>query len=116
MNSISVILLAIILLTSIGVIYNFIKDMRRHQSRMRNLDEWSKFHEQLIIWSKEIVDINIRVNFLNECSEHLMYKRTKDIPNLSVKEDKMRVFEKWGKHIPSLTQEIRETKLNDILN
>jgi hypothetical protein len=104
----------------VGVVWNFIKDMRRHNKRMRKLDQWSQFHKQSMEWAKEIVDVNVRVDFLNKCVSKLSKTNNGNsgIGNLDdwdIEEEKMKICSEWGHHIPSLVQEIRENKLNQIL-
>jgi hypothetical protein len=110
----------------IKLVFNFIKENRRHSKRMEKLDQWSDFHKQLIEWSNEITDSNVKVDFINECvhkiiqnsNSRLRPKTGMDIGQFddwSIDKEKSKICEKWGKHIPSLTQEIREKKLNQIL-
>jgi len=105
----------------IGLVYKFIKENRKHRKYMNNLNEWSKFHEQLMAWSKEIVDVGVRVDFINQCA-HKLIKTSNDklsndnlLDNWSVEEEKQKVCKEWGQHIPSLLQEIRDNKLKKIL-
>jgi len=117
---IQVLLLLFVLSTMISVVYKFIKENRQHRKRMKKLDEWSKFHGQLMEWSKEIVDVDVRVNFINHCVHNLTqtgYDRLSQdlLSDWSVEEEKQKVCKEWGQHIPSLLQEIRDNKLNKIL-
>jgi hypothetical protein len=71
-------------------------------------------------WSKEIVDVDVRVNFINHCVHNLTqtgYDRLSQdlLSDWSVEEEKQKVCKEWGQHIPSLLQEIRDNKLNKIL-
>ncbi len=101
--------------------YKFIVDTRLHRKRMNKLDQWSQFHKQLMEWSSEIVDTNVRVNFMNGCvhklisdsNDHMLYNDMLD--DWSVEEEKQKIYKEWGQHIPSLLQEMREKKLNKIL-
>ena len=100
--------------------YNFIRDHLSYRKRMRKLNQWSQFHEQLMEWSKEIVDVEVRVNFINHCFHKLINTNVDKalidlIDDLDIDEQKQKVFNEWGKHIPSLLQEIREKKLVKIL-
>jgi len=104
----------------ISVVYKFIKENRKHRQRMRKLDQWSQFHGQLMDWSKEIVDVNVRVNFINQCVHKLIKTGNDNLSNnllddWSVEEEKQKVCKDWGQHIPSLLQEIRDNKLKKIL-
>jgi hypothetical protein len=105
----------------IGIVYKFIKENRKHRKYMKNLNEWSKFHEQLMAWSKEIVDVEVRVNFINHCA-HKLIKTSNDklsndnlLDNWSVEEEKQKVCKEWGQHITSLLQEMRDKKLNQLV-
>lgn len=119
-----VILNLIVVLTAlflmIGVTWRFLKENRVHRKRMNNLDQWSKFHKQLMEWSKEIQDANVRVDFINHCVHKLIQtgndKMNKNmLDGWSIDEEKKKICSEWGQHIPSLVQEIRESKLNQIL-
>ena len=108
------------LILVIGICYNFIKSNISHRRRMRKLDQWSGFHNQLIEWSNEIVDSEVKVNFINECVSRLILGESdrfdKDmLDDWDINESKKMICDKWGKHIPSLLQEIREKKLSKIL-
>ena len=100
--------------------YSFIKSNILHRKRMRKLDQWSAFHNQLTEWAKEIVDSELRVKFINECVSGLVLGESdrfnKDmLDDWNIDESKKNICDKWGKHIPSLLQEIRENKLNSLL-
>ena len=87
---------------------------------MRKLDQWSQFHGQLMDWSKEIVDDNLRSNFISHCVHKLINTSNdklsnRDLDDWSVEEEKQKVCSEWGQHIPSLLQEMRDKKLNQIL-
>ena len=119
-----VILNLIVVLTAlfliIGITWRFLKENRIHRRRMRKLDQWSQFHKQLMEWSKEIQDANVRVDFINHCVHKLIQtgndKMNKNmLDGWSIDEEKKKICSEWGQHIPSLVQEIRESKLNQIL-
>jgi hypothetical protein len=122
----------------ISVTWKFIKENRVHRNasslstepspaanirrnRMRKLDQWSKFHGELMNWSKEIADANVRVDFINHCVHKLIQTGNDKLANnnllddWSVEEEKQKVCKEWGQHIPSLVQEIRENKLKQLL-
>ena len=122
--NILVIVVVMSLLTPI--VWGFIKETRIHNKRMRKLDQWSRFHQNLMDWSKEIQDVKVRDNFINECVCRLVLGQPsklggsgnydKDmLDDWSIDESKKNIYDKWGKHIPSLAQEIREKKLNSLL-
>lgn len=101
--------------------YRFIKSTRLYNKRKMKLDQWSQFHNQLTEWAKEIVDSELRVKFINECVSKLVLCDESDrfdkdmLDDWDIDESKKNIYDKWGKHIPSLLQEIREKKLNKIL-
>jgi hypothetical protein len=86
---------------------------------MRKLDQWKIFHEQLVEWSKEIVDSKTKQKFIDECLNKLIERGNNGIngslDDWNVEEEKREVYMKWGKHIPSLIREVRENRLNKIL-
>ncbi len=108
------------LILMIGICYNFIKSTRLYNKRKMKLDQWSQFHTQLTEWAKEIVDVDVRVKFINECVSKLILGESdrfdKDmLDDWDIEESKKMICDNWGKHIPSLLQEIREKKLKQIL-
>jgi hypothetical protein len=110
------IILIFVLITMLSLVWRFIQENRKHRQRMKKLDQWSKFHEQLMNWSKEIVDVGVRVNFINQCAQKLINdsndRLSQDLlSDWSVEEEKMKVCKEWGQYIPSLLQEMRDTKL-----
>ena len=118
---VQLVFLLFVLCVMIGIVYKFIKENRKHSRRMKKLDQWSGFHQELMNWSKEIVDVDARVNFINHCA-HKLIKTSNDklannnlLDDWSVEEEKQKVCKEWGQHIPSLLQEMRDKKLNQIL-
>ena len=117
---VQLVFLFFVLCVMIGIVYKFIKENRKHRQRMRKLDQWSQFHGQLMDWSKEIVDVEVRVNFINHCAHKLIKTGNDNLSNnllddWSVEEEKQKVCKEWGQHIPSLLQEMRDNKLKQIL-
>ena len=118
---IQLVFLLFVLCVMIGVVYKFIKENRKHSNRMGKLDQWSQFHGQLMNWSKEIVDVDVRVNFINHCVHKLIQTGNDKLANndllddWSIEEEKQKVCKEWGQHIPSLLQEMRDNKLKQIL-
>lgn len=108
-------LIIIIVFSFIAIlIWGFIRDTRIHNKRMSKLEQWSKFNSQLSEWSKEIVDISIQSEYVNDCMIHTDYTNISFLDNWDINEEKKKVCEKWGYHIPSLLKEIREKKLKEI--
>ena len=115
-----VVVVLAVLATMVGILWNFIKETRVHRRRMRKLNQWSKFHQQLMNWSREISDMGVRVDFMNFCSNELIKQSNLNLKNnmldsWDIDEEKMKIYLRWGNHIPSLLQEVREKKLNSIL-
>ena len=119
-----VILNLIVVLTAlfliIGITWRFLKENRVHRRRMRKLDQWSGFHQDLMNWSREISDVGVRVNFINNCVHELVHYgtdklRSNKLDDWDIDLEKKKICDEWGKYIPSLVQEIREKKLNQIL-
>ena len=125
----NILVIVVVLSLVTPIVWGFIKETRIHNKRMRKLDQWSRFHQNLMDWSKEIQDVKVRDNFINECVECVSRlvlgqpsklggsgNYDKDmLDDWSIDESKKNIYDKWGKHIPSLAQEIREKKLNQIL-
>ena len=113
--------LLFVLFVMVGTLYKFIKENRKHSKRMKKLDQWSGFHQELMNWSREIVDVDARVNFMNQCVHKLIQTGNDKLANnnllddWSVEEEKQKVCKEWGQHIPSLLQEMRDKKLKQIL-
>jgi hypothetical protein len=117
------------LFVMIVAFYRFIQENREHSKRMKKIEQWSQFHGQLMEWSKEIVDDNVRANFISHCVHKLIqtgndkfddlakHNRTNNnlLNDWSIDEEKQKVCNEWGQHIPSLLQEIRDKKINQIL-
>ena len=128
----NILVIVVVLSLVTPIVWGFIKETRIHNKRMRKLDQWSRFHQNLMDWSKEIQDVKVRDNFINECVCRLVLgsiylpgqpsklggsgNYDKDmLDDWSIDESKKNIYDKWGKHIPSLAQEIREKKLNSLL-
>jgi hypothetical protein len=121
---IQVVVLLVALFVMIGAFYRFIQGNRKHSKRMKKLDQWSQFHKQLMDWSNEITDPSVKVDFINECVSKLVLTSGNSIgdrfdkdmlDDWDIDESKKNICDKWGKHIPSLLQEMRDNKLNQIL-
>ena len=106
--------LTIILLFSV---YSFISKIVKHKKRMKNLNQWSEFHKKLSEWALEIKDEDIKIIFISECISKLNQTEKKIInfDEFDWNLEKMKVYEKWGQHIPSLLQEVRQEKLNKLV-
>lgn len=107
-------IISILLLVSVFV-YRFVRDTIRHNRITRKVSEWSEFHKQLTLWSSEIKDIGIKDKFVSECIQRLVDHDVRNLSDFSYEVEKQKVFDKWGKHIPSLLQEVRNEKLNKLV-
>ena len=68
------------------------------------------------ILDEEIVDLSIRQKFIDESYGFMREKYgLEDLDICDLEKEKMRVYNRWGKHIPSLLQEVRNQKLSKIL-
>lgn len=111
------------LLTSCLVIFvmlfiRFLKETRKHNKRMTKLNEWSKFHKQLTEWAFEISDVTIRQQYMNECVGKLISHNTNNIDlidQFSIEKEKEVIYKRWGQYIPSLLQEVRQSRLEKLL-
>lgn len=117
---IELLVLLFVLTLAVSIAWKFIKENYKHNKRMKKLDQWSDFHKQSIEWAKEIVDVNVRVSFMNECIGKLSTMNNGEpgvgsLDGWDLEEEKMKVYNQWGQHIPSLLQEVRDKKLNQLL-
>ena len=92
----------------------FIKDEFNHRRRMKNIKSWTEFNEQLIKWSMEIEDDNTRMLFMRVVGSEFIGIPDKDKLVMDLESEKVKIAQKWGKHIPSLLREVREKRLNEI--
>jgi hypothetical protein len=108
----------------------FIHEVIKHNKRMKQINKWSVFHQQLSDWANEIEDQNTKYQYMNHCLGLLDNRHAKihgvigdthrgidyinEIPSL-IEKEREDIYKKWGDHIPSLKQQMREIKLNKIL-
>jgi hypothetical protein len=111
-----------LLISCLAVIFilfiRFLKETRKHNKRMTKLNEWSKFHKQLVEWASEISDVTIRQQYMNECVGKLISHNSNNIDlidNFSIEKEKEVIYKKWGQYIPSLLQEVRQSRLEKLL-
>lgn len=105
------------LVISISV-YNFIMETIIHRRRMRKLKIWSQFQGRVVDWADEILDPDIKTQFITQCVTKLTHKyeeREEEIQNFDEEREKLKIIKEWGDHIPSLKQEWREGQLKKIL-
>lgn len=115
---ISTTLLTSCLLVVFMLFIKFIKETRRHNKRMTKLNEWSKFHKQLVEWASEISDVSIRQQYMSECVSKLISHNANNIDiidQFSIEKEKEVIYKRWGQYIPSLLQEVRQSRLEKLL-
>ncbi len=91
---------------------------------MNKMNEWSGMNEQLMTWGSEITDISIKTEYLEFCVDKMFNVRRLNYQDFveghqlyqSSESLKNEIISKYINHIPSLKQELRENKLNKILN
>jgi hypothetical protein len=85
---------------------------------MKTISDWSDFNKQTIEWADEIKDEKVKNLYLNYLFEKISLYPTDNIDKIYFDFDKHRqeIVDKFGKHIPSLLIEVRDEKINEILN
>jgi len=83
-----------------------------------NIDKFSNTHEKVIKWAEEIQDELIKHEYLHFCTNKMFnFDKIKGEYRLYEYHIlKKEIIEKFVNHIPSLKKELREEKLNKILN
>lgn len=104
----------LVISSSIYIIKDFIKSIINHKRQMKKLDDWQLFHKQLMDWSKEINDSNVRNEYIQYCISLLLVKKT-NIFDDSIEDTYKYIVKKYSNHIPSLLKELRNGKINDII-
>lgn len=112
-----ILLVAIFIFGLFGTIRSFIKS----NLRFRRSKKWFKFSNQILEYSKEIVDPNIRMEFLEWHLDNII-----GVKNIDDVEDKYNdivrleneLITRFGDHIPGLKSKItsdkRESKLKEL--
>ena len=100
-----------------GYIYHMIKTYQGFNRKQKILEEYHEFSMQVLDWSKEIKDINKSSELLYY---HITYISTSSLEEAIIKSKKIPEFRKyiedtWGQDIPSLKNQIRDRKINSIL-
>jgi hypothetical protein len=88
-------------------------DMRR---RSRGLERWKNFNEKTISWAKEIQDSKVKEEYVKYCMEMLVATSSTKVVVFSEEEQTQKIIDKFGNHIPSIVENIRDKKINEILN
>lgn len=116
-------IMAIIILILLGIALicwgtKIVLNHLAYTKRMKALVEWQEFHNQLIVWLEEIEDVKVRSEFMDLMVSYLISPLSANdgrFQNWNVREEKMKVFQKFGKWIPSLTMEIRDWRINQLI-
>ena len=86
-----IILLSFIILIGIYIRY-FIGVHIKHKRRMKKIQQFHNFNNQLIRWSQEIVDLSIRQKFIDESHTFMREKYgLEDLDICDLEKEKMRV-------------------------
>lgn len=86
-------------------------------TQQRKMKKYTEFLNRLLVWSREPNDVKIRLEILDfiSClqeSNELTSRTT--LKNVSKLENE--VIDRWGKYIPSLKSNIRNNKIDLLLN
>lgn len=119
MRIFSIILILISLFFIGKTVFGLLLSTIKFKSNSKKIDEWSEFNRKLLAWGDEIVDKSVKQKYLEFCIEKVMSVKNLDITlitNMDLDNLKQEVIRKYSNHIPSLKQELRERKINKILN
>ena len=116
----------IVLLSVLGFFFKsafkFIIASIRHKRRMKRLEEFNEFMVLCKSWAEEIDDLKIRQEFVESWFSKLTsVDLTSEIffdylcKEWSVETTTQQIFVKWGKWIPSLTQQVRNERINELI-
>jgi hypothetical protein len=94
-----------------------IKSYQVFNRKQKILEEYHEFSMQVLDWSKEIKELNRGYELLHY---HINYISTSSLEEALIKWKKIPKFRKhiedtWGQDIPSLKKQIRDKKINSIL-
>lgn len=117
------IIIPVIIVVSISIlIYNQAIFIIRSRKRSKRMIEWSDLNHNMMIWSQEIKDIEIKQEYLHFCIDIVTRSEFSDLLDEPEKmgkytmDIKEKIINKYSKHIPSLRQSVREQKINKLLN
>lgn len=102
----------LILIFFLIVFFKIINDHRKLMRSIRASEKWLEFNQQVTSWISECDDPKSKIELLKYGM--IILETTPD--EHKIKNFKKTIVEKWGNHIPSLRQEFREIKLNQLLN
>lgn len=103
----------------IRIIYDFVKSIIEHKKTMKDLDKWHLFHKKLMSWSDEITDNTVKKEYIQYCfSLFLMITNKVDVPpsDAFIEEVHQYIIDNYSHHIPSLLSEVRNNKLDELIN
>lgn len=91
------------------------------------MKDWSKLHKELLDWSEEITNKDVKKEYLLYCidiisnnNSHTNYTNTtlnlESLKMSDVSKTRSEIINKFSNYIPSLKQELRENRINKILN
>ncbi len=108
-----IVLFAIIPCFSVYLFFNTVVKFKRMR---RKLSKWSSFNQQLLKWAEEIVDTQIKSEYLSYAASFVVGSSNMAV-NKSSEIDVYRkyIYEKYGDHIPSIKSEIRAEKLKKLI-
>jgi predicted PurR-regulated permease PerM len=109
MNMYFFIILCIILLTTI-FIKRLSSEISEYNSEKKILNDFTKFTNDIFSWSKEIKDIKTRYEYINFIQHQTHLYGKKDI-----KITRDQIIENFIDYIPSLKQQVRNEKIENIL-
>jgi hypothetical protein len=121
MKILSIIIVSIPLLFVVKIVFDFIRSTWQHEKRMKKLNQWNEFLKQKRKWANEIQDVDIKTDFLQSTVFRPLDANTSDqfyseIVHWTSEEETKIIYEKWGHHIPSLRQQVREQKIYRLLS
>ena len=92
---------------------------RKHKRKMKAISDWSDFNKQTLDWADEIKDDkvkNLLADFLFEKISLYTNDNAAVVYEFDINKSKQEIIDKFGKHIPSLLIEVRDEKIDEILN
>lgn len=117
--TITTLILVIPAFFAIKMLLSFVLDVSGHRKTMKKMKDWSKLHKELLDWSEEITDKDVKKEYLLHCVDIISNNRILDSESLrtvDISKTREDIVSKFSNHIPSLKQELRENRINKILN
>lgn len=96
--------------------YVFFNVFLTHYRDRRKLNRWSEFNTKLISWAEEIEDPKVRGEYLMYATD-FVYGGLNEALNSEnkIKNYTETIYTRFGNHIPSLKQEMRNSKLKGLV-